>query len=92
VKKINEIMKAWIIAANPSDLEKNHAQKRYSICEECSYRKSKLSVEYCGKCGCPLSKKIFSPEMIDTCPIGKWNKIDEEFMTLKKSKKQYKII
>jgi hypothetical protein len=29
----------------------------------------------CGECGCPLSKKVFSPnEGIKACPLAKWEK------------------
>lgn len=76
-----EIAKSWLIAANPSTLQKEIAQKRYSTCLQCEhYRKTRAVThdEYCDDCGCPLSKKIFSPRF-SACPQHKWLDIDTQY-------------
>jgi hypothetical protein len=75
--KIVEIAKAWIAAANPTPEQQQIAEYRASICDTCSKKShdSRLDLYYCGECGCPLSKKIFSPVAGKTaCPLAKWEK------------------
>ena len=74
--KLVEIAKAWIIAANPSEEEKEIAEKRIAICNECEFSRHNetLDFHYCGECGCPLKKKIFSPSPGKiACPKAKWD-------------------
>lgn len=92
MNKIYEIADAWIRAANPTNEEKIHAERRYSICEGCEYRKKTLGVDLCSKCGCPLSKKIFSSKMSETCPIGLWDAIDKDYKKNVLSKKATNLI
>ena len=72
--KLVEIAKAWIAAANPTPEQKQIADHRISICNDCpnkSYQKH-LDIYVCGLCGCPLSRKIFSPLSGDqACPDKK---------------------
>jgi hypothetical protein len=72
LNKLVEIAKAWIIAANPTLEEKQKALSRSAICDECPEKKHNdhLNFFYCDECGCPLSKKIYSP--INSCPLKKW--------------------
>ena len=73
--KLVEIAKSWIIAANPSEEEKEIAEKRIAICNECEFSRynNALDFHYCGECGCPLKKKIFSPSPGKlACPKAKW--------------------
>jgi hypothetical protein len=75
--KLVEIAKAWITAANPSPLEKEIAEERISICQTCPSQKlnEALNLHYCGECGCPSDKKIFSPLPGPVaCPLKKWNR------------------
>lgn len=66
-----EILRAWIIASRPTDEQKEIANYRLSICDDCEYN---LKGE-CGWCGCPIDKKIYSPlEGNDACPIQKWER------------------
>ena len=75
--KIVEIAKAWLAAANPTPEQAVIAQHRVEICEQCphkSYVKA-LDMYICGKCGCPLNKKIFSPlPDKQSCPDQRWEK------------------
>ena len=75
--KIVEIAKAWIAAANPSLEQKEKAEHRISICNECPHKTyvQTLNIFTCGLCGCPLQKKIFSPKPgQEACPDKRWIK------------------
>ena len=77
MNKLLEIATAWITAANPTEEEKDRAESRVAICNGCEENKLSeiLEYHYCGKCGCPLSKKIFSPlPGKEACPLEKWDK------------------
>lgn len=76
--KLVEIAKAWIIAAKPSEEQKEIAEKRIAICNDCEFSRynKALDFHYCGACGCPLNKKIFSPAPNEeACEEGKWKSI-----------------
>ena len=78
-KKFKEISSAWITATNPTPEEKKLAENRAAICNGCEFRKKNTAVidfYYCGLCGCPLDKKIFSPINLEKnpCPESKWDK------------------
>lgn len=90
MNKIKEIVTAWMVSLNPSVEEKLLAEKRYEICISCPNRVIKLGIEVCSACGCPLSKKIFTLKDQESCPLNKWNIIDEEFRKTKKNK--YKLL
>lgn len=81
---VKKIVNAWVTSFNPTKEEKQLAEKRYDICSGCDQRASKLKVEYCKSCGCPLSKKIFSLAAADSCPLKKWEEVDKAFNKNKK--------
>jgi hypothetical protein len=92
---VKKIVNAWITSFNPNEDEKKLAQDRYSICLSCEYRgKNIVSLEVCKKCGCPLSKKIFTnvdvKSKMTSCPLGKWDELDKKFKESKNQK--YKLI
>jgi len=66
------ISKSWIIARNPNEEQKTAAESRIAICNECPNSQKILGLEVCSLCGCPLSKKIFSPKGPGECPDGRW--------------------
>lgn len=86
-----EIADAWIIAAKPTDEQKKLADERYKICQACPFFGASRMVtgdEYCKSCGCPLSKKIFSP-IYDACPKHNWLEVEYSFeKILKKDNKK----
>lgn len=90
MNKIKEIVSAWMVSFNPTTEEKLLAEKRYEICSSCPNRVDKLGIEVCNACGCPLSKKIFTLKDQESCPLNKWDKVDEEFRKTKKNK--YKLL
>jgi hypothetical protein len=75
--KVVEIAKAWMAAANPTPEQAALAESRAATCDECPHRNyiSAMNTFVCGKCGCPLSKKIFSPlPGQQACPDQRWQK------------------
>jgi len=77
VNKLVEIAKAWMAAANPTPEQKLIAEYRASVCDDCPSKSHtpSLDLHFCGECGCPLSKKIFSPKPgKQACPLAKWEK------------------
>ena len=86
---ISKIVEAWSISFNPTDKQKELADKRWSICSECPKKtevlKGKEWSYICGECGCPLNKKIFTNNNGE-CPLGKWNQVDESYFETKKEK------
>lgn len=71
MNKLKEIVNAWAISRNPTDEQKEVANKRYSTCNTCPYKIKDLGVERCGLCGCILSAKIFTTET-NACPDDRW--------------------
>jgi hypothetical protein len=88
---ISEIVGAWITSFNPDENEKKLAENRYSICFTCPNRVKKLGIEVCNKCGCPLSKKIFTQKLNDSCPLGKWDEVDAQFQKTKHNSSKFKL-
>lgn len=72
MNKLVEIAKAWITAVNPTPEEEEKALSRSQICDDCNKKAFNdiLKFNYCSECGCPLSKKIYSP--VNSCPLNKW--------------------
>lgn len=77
IPNIAEIITAWHRAQKPTPEQKELAEYRASICDACEFKEFKKLVRsyVCGACGCPISKKIYSPTSgPDACPKGKWDK------------------
>jgi len=74
MNKISEIFQAWVAAANPTPDQLTIAQHRLHICDGCEHKTHVTAINsfICGKCGCPLSKKVFSPRGPEACPLAKW--------------------
>jgi ribosomal protein L37E len=74
MNKLVGIAKAWIIAANPNPEQKLLAESRTSVCSACPHKAYNETIDlyYCSLCGCPLSKKIFSPSGPNECPDKRW--------------------
>ena len=74
LEKFKEIAKAWIVSFNPTPEQKEKAESRIEICNSCEHRRKNVTgFYYCGLCGCPLNKKIFT-ELKSSCPKNKWIK------------------
>jgi hypothetical protein len=81
------IIQSWIISYSPSEKQLELAEKRHLICNTCPYKKTiteKLKIGIiCGECGCPITKKIFSPNF-NECPLEKWKDVDLEYFPQRK--------
>lgn len=71
MNKIEEIVRSWAKLINKTDDDIKIASNRLSICELCEYKKEGVIGSYCGKCGCPLKAKVFTP-VVPGCPEKKW--------------------
>lgn len=79
-----EIIDAWIISFNPTDQQKHLAELRCKICDECLSKKHMGNLAYCGECGCPIGKKIFTNSS-NPCDLKKWDKVDEPYFKKNKT-------
>ena len=83
-----EIINAWKIANNPTPKQEKLAELRGKICDICPSKKvltRKIGLAtICDECGCPISKKIFTPKF-NACPLKKWGEVDTLYIEEKKS-------
>ena len=77
-----EIIRSWIKSFNPTEKELKLAKERFSICLECEFKKELIKNKkwalYCGPCGCPIGKNIFTSQY-GSCPTGKWNSTEDNY-------------
>ena len=73
MNKFLEIAKSWITVMNPNEQQQAIAEQRIAVCNTCEFRKYNDVADfyYCGKCGCPLKGKTYSP-VEKSCPENKW--------------------
>lgn len=72
MNKIREIIESWSIAKNPTEEQRQKAEQRLEICHGCEFKITVVEgFDICGRCGCPLKKKVFTPAE-DGCPLKKW--------------------
>lgn len=73
MNKVQEILLSYIAKYNnPTEEQKKIAQERLEICAGCEHWVQSAIRDYCGKCGCTTSAKVFSPKGVDACPAKKW--------------------
>ena len=72
MNKVKEILLSYIAKSNPTEEQKEIAEKRLEICASCEFWVQSKLRDYCGKCGCTTSAKVFSPVGSGACPKGKW--------------------
>ena len=70
MNKVKEILLSYMTAINPTDEQKEVAEKRLEICVSCEHWVQ--NPERCSLCGCLTRGKIFSPRGADACPAQKW--------------------
>jgi hypothetical protein len=95
MNKIREIVGAWIVSFNPSLEQKELAEKRYEICLSCENYGEKRPItgdEYCKKCLCPIQKKVYTQKKGETCPLNKWDNVEQEHRKNKLKNNKYNII
>lgn len=72
MNKVKEILLSYIAAVNPSEEQKEVAEKRLEICANCEFWVQSAVRDYCIKCGCTTKAKVFSPVGAGACPEKKW--------------------
>jgi hypothetical protein len=76
IPDVSEIVIAWHRAQNPTEHQARVAEHRAKICDDCEHKVWAPVVHTwkCGACGCPISKKVYSPKPgVDACPKSKWD-------------------
>ena len=90
-----EIFDAWKASLKPTPKQEELAKLRLTVCLGCEFRKEVIRglkwSALCGKCGCPLSKKVFSPNY-NACPIKKWGNTDSNYLEPTEDKNKNTII
>ncbi len=90
-----EIFDAWKISFKPTPQQEELSKLRLEICLGCEFRKELVKglkwTTLCGKCGCPLNKKVFSPNY-NQCPLKKWNSVDSLYLEPLEEKSKNTII
>lgn len=77
IPDISEIVVAWNRARKPTPEQREIAEYRAGVCDSCEHKTFKTITQshVCGACGCPISKKIYSPKPgPQACPKAKWDK------------------
>ena len=72
MNKIKEIIISYATALNPTQEQKEIAEKRLEVCAGCEFWVQSPIRIYCSKCGCTTSAKVFSPKGAGACPQKKW--------------------
>ena len=70
MNKIKEIILSYATAMNPTEEQKQIAEKRLEVCFSCEHIRN--TPERCGLCGCILRGKVFTPNGSSSCPSNKW--------------------
>jgi len=90
-----EIFDAWKTSFNPTEEQEELARKRLEVCLGCEYKKEVLKgvrwSAYCGDCGCPLNKKVFS-KIFNPCTRKKWEEVDSQYMISVPTKNKNSLI
>jgi hypothetical protein len=73
MNKVKEILLSYMTSINPTEEQKEVAEKRLEICAGCEFWVQGAVRDYCSKCGCTTKAKVFSPVGAAACPMGKWN-------------------
>ena len=86
---LKDIFNSWLSSFNPTDIQRNMSKERIAICAECPSLNRRLNINqdwaaYCGECGCPINKKVFSM-VHNSCPLAKWGEVDEKYLPRKKN-------
>lgn len=90
-----EIFDSWKNSFNPTAAQEELAQKRLDVCLNCDFRKEALKgvkwSAYCGDCGCPLNKKVFSKKY-NPCTKGYFKDVDLGYIKPQPSKDKNTLI
>jgi len=75
IPNLLEIAVAWHRARKPTEQQQQVAEARLQVCDGCEYKNFRMLTRsyICDACGCPLSKKVYSPRGPEACPKNKWH-------------------
>ncbi len=78
-----DILKSWITSVNPTETQSELAKKRLDVCAICDFKREVIHNKewswLCGRCGCPIRKKIYT-DQYGSCPLKKWNFIEDDYI------------
>ena len=72
MNKVQEIISSYMTKYTATDEQKNLASKRLEVCIGCEFWKQSAIRDFCSKCGCTTSAKVFSPKGAEACPEKRW--------------------
>lgn len=72
MNKVKEILLSYMTAMNPTEEQQKIAEERLKTCATCDFWVQSSLRDYCSKCGCTTSAKVFSPVGSAACPEKKW--------------------
>jgi hypothetical protein len=72
MNQLKEILLSYIATINPTEEQKEIAEKRLETCMNCEFWVQSDLRDYCSKCGCTTKAKVFTPRGADACPEKKW--------------------
>ena len=71
MNKVQEILLSYMAFFNPTEEQKEVAEKRLEICHSCDKWVQGV-FDHCSVCGCSTKAKVFSPKGANACPESKW--------------------
>jgi uncharacterized paraquat-inducible protein A len=72
MNKVQEIIASYLTKYTATEEQKEVAEKRLEICSACEFWVQSSIRDYCNRCGCTTSAKVFSPVGANACPEKKW--------------------
>lgn len=72
MNKVKEILLSYMTSINPTEEQKEIAEKRLEICASCEFWVQGAVRDYCSVCGCTTKAKVFSPKGSEACPKKMW--------------------
>lgn len=72
MNKLKEILLSYKTSFNPTEQQKEVAEKRLAICMDCEDWVQSPIRDFCKVCGCSTSAKVYSPVGKTACPKQKW--------------------
>lgn len=72
MNKVKEILLSYMTSINPTEEQKEIAEKRLEICATCEFWVQGAVRDYCSVCGCTTKAKVFSPKGSEACPKKMW--------------------
>lgn len=72
MNKIQEILTSYMTKYSATEEQKELAAKRLEVCVGCEFWRQSAIRDFCSKCGCTTSAKVFSPKGPDACPEKRW--------------------